>query len=151
MYLWHVIYKNTEIGAYIFWLIIVEDYNMAECTSEMKFKSDSEQNGALNSNAIDLLSPTSDHSDKRSDPVVLERELAHELAASEEATKVLSETTISFEEALERELEFQKRMKIVMLQASTDSGSLCIPSQVRICYLFVTAPLGNKTCKFILL
>ncbi|XP_010904928.1 uncharacterized protein [Elaeis guineensis] len=101
-----------------------------ECTSEKKFKSDSEQDGVLDSNAIVLLSPTSDHSDKRSDPVVLERELAHELAASKQATNVPSETTISFEEALERELEFQKRRKIAMLQASIDSGSLFTPSQV---------------------
>nr|XP_019701785.1 uncharacterized protein LOC109504895 [Elaeis guineensis] len=101
-----------------------------ESTSEMKFKSDSEQNRALDSNAILLLHPTSDRSNKRSDPVVLERELAHELAASKQATNVPSETTISSEEALERELEFRKRRKIAMLQASIDSGSLFTPSQV---------------------
>ncbi|KAG1366816.1 hypothetical protein COCNU_13G006060 [Cocos nucifera] len=115
---------------------------MMERTSDLKFKSDSEQNGALDSNAIVLLSPTSDCSDIRSDPMVLERELAHELAATKQATNVLSETTISFEEALERELEFRKRMKIAMLQASIDSGSPFTPSQVRICYLF-----HNSSCR----
>lgn len=98
--------------------------------------SDSEPNGLPDSDATVPLSPAPSGSDVIPNHVLLEREIAlqnlqQNSVSNEYATDGLKEGTISYEVALERELEHQKRVKNVFLQPSATTRLPPMPSQVR--------------------
>lgn len=110
----------------------------------MHSNSDSQPNGLPDSDATVPLSPAPSGSDVIPNHVLPEREIAlqnlqQNSDSNEYATDGLKEGTISYEVALERELEHQKRVKNAFLQPSATTRLPPMPSQVRNPLIFINS------------